>query len=101
MKFTIDTEKKVIYFKESFTKEDIEYLFTILKIEYIETWKIDMEYTIPSWSPHQIISSPTYTVTDIVNPFVVNCQSHTDDISTGTSNYYTTTNTMSFSLSEN
>lgn len=101
MKFTIDTEKKVIYFKESFTKEDIEYLFTILKIEDIETWKIDMEYTIPSWSPHQIILSPTYTLPNIVNPFVVNCQLDTDDISTGTSNYYTTTNTMSFSLSEN
>lgn len=101
MKFTIDTEKKVIYFKESFTKEDIEYLFTLLKIDDIETWKIDMDYTFPSWSPHQIISSPTYTVPNTGNPFVVTCQSGTDDISTGTSDYYTTTNTMSFSLSEN
>ena len=101
MKFTIDTEIKVIYFKESFTKEDIEYLFTLLKIDDIETWKIDMEYTMPTWSPHQIILSPTYTVPNTGNPFVVTCQSGTYDISTGTSDYYTTTNTMSFSLSEN
>ena len=104
MKFTIDTEKKVIYFKESFTKDDIEYLFTLLKVEGIETWKIDMEHTIPFWGSNPTITSPNivpYNVPDTGNPYILYCQSGTVDISTSTSDYYTTTNTMSFSLSEN
>lgn len=108
MKFTIDTEKKVIYFKESFTKDDIEYLFTLLKIEGIESWKIDMEYTIPFWGSNPTITSPNivpntgdpYIFPNIGGPYIY-CQSGTVDISTSTSDYYTTTNTMSFSLSEN
>lgn len=104
MKFTIDTEKKVIYFKESFTKDDIEYLFTLLKIEGIESWKIDMEYTIPFWGSNPTITSPNivpYTVPNTGTPYIINCQSGTDDISTSISDNYTSTNTMSFSLSEN
>lgn len=112
MKFTIDTEKKVIYFKESFTKDDIEYLFTLLKIEGIETWKIDMEHTIPFWGSNPTITSPNiipYTVPNTGDPYIfpntgnpyIYCQSDTIDISNNTSDYFTTTNTMSFSLSEN
>jgi hypothetical protein len=100
MKFTLDTEKKVIYFKESFTKEDIEYLFTLLKIDDIETWKIDMEYTLPTLSPNQIIPGTTFPYT--INPYVVTCQSGTNNISSSnTLDCYATTNTMSFSLLEN
>lgn len=104
MKFTLDTDNKIIYFKESFTKEDIEYLFSIIKIDDIEKWKIDMEHTIPFWGSNPTITSPNivpYTVPNTGTPYVINCQSGTSDISTGTSNYYTATNTMSFSLSEN
>lgn len=53
MKFTIDTEEKTIYFKEPFTKEDIEYLLSVLDIEGIETWKISME---------QSVVNPTYPI---------------------------------------
>ena len=101
MKFTLDTDNKIIYFKESFTKEDIEYLFSIIKIDDVEKWKIDMEYDIPVQYPNTIIWPPQYTVPNTGTPYVINCQSGTLDISTGTSNYYTATNTMSFSLSEN
>lgn len=112
MKFTIDTEKKVIYFKESFTKDDIEYLFTLLKIEGIETWKIDMEHPIPFWGSNPITTVPSiipYTAPNTDNPYVlpnpggpyIYYQSGTIDISNNTSDYFTTTNTMSFSLSEN
>lgn len=108
MKFTIDTEKKVIYFKEAFTKDDIEYLFTLLKIEGIETWEIDIEHNIPFWGSNPIITSPNivpytvpYTVPNTGTPYIINCQSGTYDISTSISDNYTSTNTMSFSLSEN
>ena len=43
MKFTIDTKEKIIYFKEPFTKDDIEYLLSVLNIEGIESWRISME----------------------------------------------------------
>lgn len=57
MKFTIDTEEKTIFFKEPFTKEDIEYLISVLDIEGIETWKISMEQSVvnptdPIWVPN-------------------------------------------------
>lgn len=103
MKFTLDTDNKIIYFKESFTKEDIEYLFSIIKIDDIEKWKIDMEHTIPFWGSNPTITSPNivpYTVPNTGGPYIY-CQSGTIDISNNTSDYFTTTNTMSFSLSEN
>ena len=53
MKFTIDTEEKIIYFKEPFTKGDIEYVLSILNIQGIDTWKISME--------NPVITSPTIT----------------------------------------
>ena len=37
MKFTIDTEEKIIYFKEPFKKDDIEYVLSILDIEGIDS----------------------------------------------------------------
>lgn len=53
MKFTIDTEEKVIYFNEPFTKNDIEFLFDVIKIEGIESWKIDYSVTVNS-KPYSI-----------------------------------------------
>lgn len=55
MKFTIDTEEKIIYFKEPFTKGDIEYVLSILNIQGIDTWKISME--------ESVITSPPITIT--------------------------------------
>lgn len=90
MKFTIDTENKIIYFKESFTKEDIEYIFSILKIEGIDSWKIDMEQPSLNWgigTPNQIIQP--YTL-----PYIIDTPTY---YSTGTC----MATTMSFELSEN
>ena len=97
MKFTIDTENKKIYFKESFTKEDIEYVLSILKIDGIDSWKIDMEQPSLTWGtmvPNltQPIIQP-YTL-----PYIVDAPTY---YSTDVSMTTTGTNTMSFELSEN
>jgi hypothetical protein len=101
MKFTIDTENKIIYFKESFTKEDIEYIFSILKIEGIDSWKIDMEQPYLNWG----IGIPNLTQ-PIIQPYTFDSPTYygTTSIvssSTGSCTEYTATNTMSFELSEN
>jgi hypothetical protein len=97
MKFTIDTENKTIYFKESFTKEDIEYIFSILKIEGIDSWKIDMEQPSLNWG----IGVPNLTqpiIQPYTLPYIIDTPTY---YSTGTCMATNGTNTMSFELSEN
>jgi hypothetical protein len=60
MKFTIDTSKKIILFTESFTKEDIDYLFSILNIDGIEKWKITKEIPLKLDAKTPEASSFTY-----------------------------------------
>jgi hypothetical protein len=69
MKFTIDTEKKLITFIESFTKQDIEDVMSILKIDGIETWKITMEENkIQPYNPNIVPNNPWTPNTFPFNP---------------------------------
>jgi len=81
MKFTIDTEEKTIYFRDSFTKEDIEYLISVLDIEGIESWKISMEetpkVTYPQYTPNTI---PLPYYPNNPNEFITYCSTNTGDI---------------------
>ena len=65
MKFTIDTEEKIIYFKEPFKKDDIEYVLSILDIEGIDSWKISMEESLskPFFVPETPNQTGPYTIT--------------------------------------
>jgi len=95
MKFTIDTEKKIIYFSEPFNKDDIEYIFSVLKIKGLESWKISMEepiitapYTIPgTTNPYYIPGTNT--------PYITYCGTNTTDIDLTLGEYiYNSNNTL-------
>ena len=98
MKFTIDTVNKKIYFTESFTKEDIEYVLGILKIDGVDSWKIDMEQPTLNWGT----GVPNLTQ-PIIQPYIFDAPTYYQPTyySTGTCMATNGTNTMSFELSEN
>jgi len=42
MKFTIDTENNKILFHEPFTIEDLQHVLSLINIDGVEEWKVDM-----------------------------------------------------------
>jgi hypothetical protein len=75
MKFTIDTEEKIITFNEPFTKKDIEDVMSVLKIEGIESWKISM-------TENKQLELPLYpNQRDEYNPpYQIYCSNSSDDL---------------------
>lgn len=50
MKFTVDLENKQILIHGSFSRKDIDELFSLLKIEDMDDWTIDKYESTPTWS---------------------------------------------------
>jgi len=50
MKFTVDFKNKQILIHGSFSRKDIDELFSLLKIEDMDDWTIDKYESTPTWS---------------------------------------------------
>lgn len=50
MKFTVDLENKQILIHGSFSRKDIDEIFSLLKIEDMDDWTIDKYESTPTWS---------------------------------------------------
>lgn len=62
MKFTVDLENKQILIHGSFSRKDIDELFSLLKIEDMDDWTIDKYESTPTWSnpfPQYVPTVPT------------------------------------------
>jgi len=109
MKFTIDTENNKILFHEPFTIEDLQHVLSLINIDGVEEWKVDMADDYLSDRPNDTITNPllphwTYYGDNTVEPYQppINTSSHGtvhityDTTTTGeiTFNNSTTINTL-------
>lgn len=58
MKFTIDTENNKILFHEPFTIEDLQHVLSLINIDGVEEWKVDMADDYLSDRPTDRITNP-------------------------------------------
>jgi hypothetical protein len=58
MKFTIDTENNKILFHEPFTIEDLQHVLSLINIDGVEEWKVDMADDYLSDRPTDTITNP-------------------------------------------
>lgn len=58
MKFTIDTENNKILFHEPFTIEDLQHVLSLINIDGVEEWKVDMADDYLSDRPNDTITYP-------------------------------------------
>ena len=71
MKFTIDTENNKILFHEPFTIEDLQHVLSLINIDGVEEWKVDM-------SDDYLSDRPTDTITSPYQPHWTYFGDHTD-----------------------
>jgi hypothetical protein len=73
MKFTIDTENNKILFHEPFTIEDLQHVLSLINIDGVEEWKVDMADDYLSDRPNDTITYPqpgwTYFGDNTGDPF--------------------------------
>jgi hypothetical protein len=67
MKFQIDLEEKKILFTEPFTKHDLEKVLSLLNIDDVEEWKVDM-YN--DYKPNPLLP-PTDNTGWWQNPYII------------------------------
>jgi hypothetical protein len=67
MKFQIDLEEKKILFTEPFTKHDLEKVLSLLNIDDVEEWKVDM-YS--DYKPNPLLP-PTDNTGWWQNPYII------------------------------
>ncbi len=58
MKFTIDTENNKILFNEPFTIEDLQHVLSLINIDGVEEWKVDMADDYLNDRPNDTITYP-------------------------------------------
>jgi len=58
MKFTIDTENNKILFHEPFTIEDLQHVLSLINIDGVEEWKVDMADDYLNDRPTDTITNP-------------------------------------------
>lgn len=102
MKFTIDTENNKILFHEPFTIEDLQHVLSLINIDGVEEWKVDMsdDYLsnrLPNdiWQNPNIITYPNWggDYTDPYQPpFIIT----SSDIATGTITLTGNTGTITY-----
>jgi len=64
MKFTIDTENNKILFHEPFTIEDLQHVLSLINIDGVEEWKVDISDDYLSDRPTDTITNPLLPPTD-------------------------------------
>lgn len=58
MKFTIDTENNKILFHEPFTIEDLQHVLSLINIDGVEEWKVDIADDYLNDRPDDTITYP-------------------------------------------